>query len=208
VQVEDRVKGTLTDPRRNIPGPSGAAHLGQGVSASPTPAPPPPSIPAADSGLLTWIPRVNLGRDRELVDAAMPAWQSAPGGPTDGVYVIWVGVIGDGRVAVLQGVQPDATRAVAQVSDRGHPPSIVVERVDPLPFPPDDVHALAVSYDGNTGLPNLAPGPGAQLLSLVLEPQLAAAPSPWRPSAAASSCVTAACPEPGCNSTALPSMVG
>ena len=137
------------------------------------PAPAPPSPPPADSGLLSWTPRVDVGTDTEFVPAAIGIWQSAPDGPVDEVYVVWAGVIGDGRVAVLQGVQADGTRAVAQVSDRGQPATIVLDRVDSLPGQPDDVGGLVVSYDGNTGLTNLTPGRGAQLLSLVLEPDLA-----------------------------------
>jgi DNA-directed RNA polymerase specialized sigma24 family protein len=139
-------------------------------ASEPTPA---PSRPASDSGLLTWTPRLEVGPIQQFVEDAIRVWQAAPAGPEDEVYLVWAGVIGDGRVALLQGVQPDGSRAVAQVTDRGQPARILLDRVDALPPEPADVRGLAVSYDGNTGLPNLRPGPGAQLLSLVLEPELA-----------------------------------
>lgn len=202
--LDGKLRETLADPSRTVPSPpdpvawvrqeirrrrrgmrvaAGVAILAvAGValayvlsSRAPAAEPAPlPSPPPTDSGLLSWTPRVDVGTDTEFVPAAMSVWQSAPGGPVDEVYVVWAGVIGDGRVAVLQGVQADGTRAVAQVSDRGQPATIVLDRVDSLPRQPDDVSGLVVSYDGNTGLTNLTPGRGAQLLSLVLEPDLAA----------------------------------
>jgi DNA-directed RNA polymerase specialized sigma24 family protein len=140
----------------------------------PEPAPALPSPAPMGSGLLSWTPRVDVEPDGEFVAAAIHVWRSAPDGPDDEVYVLWAGVIGDGRVALLQAARPDGTPAVAQVSERGQPPAVVLDRVEPLPGEPNAVRALAVSYDGNTSLTNLTPGRGAQLLSLVLEPELAA----------------------------------
>lgn len=150
------------------------AYALSGRSPAPEPTPSPPTPPPVDSGLLSWTPRVNVLPDGDFVAAAIRIWQSAPDGPAGEVYVVWAGVIGDGRVALLQGVQPDGTPRVAQVSERGQPATIVLDRMEALPSPPNVVRGLVVSYDGNTGLPNLTPGRGAQLLSLVLEPDLAA----------------------------------
>ena len=121
--------------------------------------------------------------------------------PVDEVYVVWAGVIGDGRVAVLQGAGRRHSRGGAgQRSgsaghDRPRPGGLVAAAARRRRW-------LVVSYDGNTRLTSLTPGRGAQLLSLVLE-RTSPAPLPCKPNGADWSCATTASRARGC-STAAP----
>jgi len=129
-----------------------------------------PEVPAAaeDTRLLAWTPRGGLITDAAFVEQAAAVWRAAPeeteGGPGPEIYPLWAGVVGEGRLALLQSVSPSGRGLVAQVAQ--HRGELVLDRVDALPqeAPP----ALVLTYDGDLDLPSLLPGSGAELLTLLL----------------------------------------
>lgn len=142
-----------------------------------------------DARLLPWTPRGALVDDHDFVSQAGEVWRDAAertersgqAGPTQlgTIYPVWAGVIGSGRIALLQAVDGDGAAYVAQVAEHGSPAVLRFDRQERIgdTRPP----ALVVNYDGNVDLPMLEPGAGAALLQLVLAPDAASG----RPTASA-----------------------
>ncbi|MFD2080346.1 Protein N-acetyltransferase, RimJ/RimL family [Actinopolymorpha cephalotaxi] len=127
-----------------------------------------PPEPPTDARLVRWVPRGDLSGDREFIAQATRVWRESTGqtmpGALSKVYAVWAGRIGAGRVALLQGVGKDGHAYVAQVSDRGRPPVLRLDRQEKLGRPPPK--ALVINYSGDLS----GAGSDAAVLRLVLAP--------------------------------------
>lgn len=125
-----------------------------------TPAP----VSVAD-GLLAWPTRGSLAGEDLFRDSALEVWRRVQ--PFTRPHPLFLGVIGSGRVAVLEGLAGGGAPYVAVVAEHG-PKDRTVLRLDSINRLGDPaLPMLVIPYDGNTQIPGLTPAPLAFVQALV-----------------------------------------
>ena len=131
-------------------------------------APAPTTVPVAP-GLLDWATRGDLARDTGFRAAALDVWRART--PVRSAHALYLGRVGLGRVAVLEGLVAGAP-VVAVVGEHGRStmPTLSLDASGALPNP--GVAFLGVAYDGQVHLPGLTPAPPAAYLQVLAAPDV------------------------------------
>ena len=129
--------------------------------------PPPTSVPVA-AGLLNWPTRGDLAGDGGFREAALRRWREA--GPVHRPHPLFLGRIGAGRVAVLEGLDAAGRARVALLADHGVATAVRLDLdlVSPLTNP--RVPVVFVPYDGNLNMPGFGVAPPAALMQALVAP--------------------------------------
>jgi hypothetical protein len=137
---------------------------GAGYAAAIRPKPAPISVRVA-TGLLDWPTRGPLARDRSLMSAASRIW------PARHTHALFLGRVGFGRVAVLEGIAANGVPTIAVVGEHG-PGRGELRVVQTGPLIDPHIPVLAFAYDGNLQMPGLVPAWPAAYIQLLVAPTI------------------------------------